>query len=102
VPPFAVTKDYIPATDIEEHRRADLAGERTVLLGVEVLRTKRDVTTFENFADKSQIGERRANRDYDLLLRSGAINNRLGQARSVSGGGVHLPVADDEFLAQIY
>ena len=38
VPALAVSEDHVLAAEIEEHRRADLAGERTFFLGIEVLR----------------------------------------------------------------
>jgi hypothetical protein len=33
-----MTKDHVLAAKIEQHRGADLAGERTLFLGIEVLR----------------------------------------------------------------
>ena len=38
VPALAVSEDNVLAAEIEEHRRADLAGERAFLFGIEVLR----------------------------------------------------------------
>ena len=38
VPALAVSENHVLAAEIEEHRRADLAGERAFLFGIEVLR----------------------------------------------------------------
>ena len=101
VPALAVSEDNVLAADIEEHRRADLAGERAFLFGIEVLRPERDAAALENLPDKSQIGEGRTDGDGDAVLAPHAIHDRPGQPPGLGGGGMHLPVPDDEFLAHV-
>ena len=101
VPALAVSEDNVLAAKIQEHRRADFTGERAFLLGIEVLRPKRDMAALENLPDKGQIGEGRTDGDGYAVLNAHAIHDRLGQPIGLGGGGIHLPVTDDKFLAHV-
>jgi hypothetical protein len=101
IPALAMSEDDVLAPQIEEHRGADLAGERAIFLGIEVLRSKRDAAAFENFAGQGQIGERRTDGDGYAVRSAHAIHDRFGQPSSFGGGGIHLPVTGDEFLAHV-
>ncbi len=101
MPALAVSEDHVLAAEIEEHRRADLAGERALLLGIEVLRSERDGAALENLPDKRQIREGRTDRDGYAVKNAHAIHDRLGQLTGNGGGGIHLPVTDDEFLTHV-
>ena len=68
VPSLAVSEDDVLAAEIEKHRRADLAGERAFLLGIEVLRPERDAAALEDLPDKGQIGEGRTDGDGYAVL----------------------------------
>ena len=83
VPALAVSEDNVLAADIEEHRRADLTGERAFLLGIEVLRPERDAAALENLPDKCQIWERRADGDGYAVLNAHAIHDRLEPRRDL-------------------
>ena len=37
MPAFAVAEDHVTAADVQQHRRADLAGEGAFLFGIEIL-----------------------------------------------------------------
>ena len=48
--------------------------------------------------DKGQIGEGGTDGHGDAVFGADAVRDRLGQPTGDSRGGVHLPVADDDFL----
>jgi hypothetical protein len=60
VPPLAVAEDYVRAADVDQHRRADFAGESAVWLVVKILPAKSDLRALHHFADRHEIHERRA------------------------------------------
>ena len=67
VPPLAVSEDDVPAPEIEQHRRADLAGECALFFGIHVLCSERNAAALENLPDKRQIGKGRTENDSDRV-----------------------------------
>ena len=100
VPPFAVPDDDVLAPDLLEHRGADLAGERPLLLVANVLGTERDRRPLQHLGDR-----RRATRNGGQTATSTRVSRhrparRGGERLRLRERGVHLPVAGDELLAR--
>ena len=100
VPAFAVAEDDVLAADVDQHGRADLAGEGAFLLGVAVLAAQRDraaVRAPGRRAPGTETADRR--RPRRASRRRALDDRRRPAARRSAAVGVHLPVAGDEFLA---
>ena len=92
---------HVLAAEIEEHRRADLAGERAFVFWIKVLRAQEDAAALENLPDKGEVRKGRTDADANAIFHAGAIHNRFGQPCGFGSGGMHLPISDDHFLAHV-
>jgi hypothetical protein len=85
-----VSEDDVLAAEIKEHRRTNLAGECAFLLGIEVLRSKRDAAALENLPDKGQIGEGRADGDGYAVLNAPMPCTTAEASRLASAAVVYI------------
>ena len=93
-------------TAVEQHQRADFAGERAVILLAHVLRAEPDVLGFKNgLRHGFQRGERRTHDDVHFLHVRNFQLEAVDQRQCLGGGLVHFPVASNNqlsFFVHIY
>ena len=77
--PLAVAEDHVLAADVDEHRRADFAGERALRLRGTCSGAQRHRRAGECRRDGVQIDERRADGDVDVREFGRASRNAGGQ-----------------------
>src|SRR5262245_40303688 len=98
VPPFAVAEAYVLAAGVDEHVRADLAGERAGLFVIAMLSAQTDRRALHRLAAAEQARTRRTHRDRDAGIASESLDDRRRQQLATDRRRVHLPVAGDEFF----
>ena len=89
--------DDVLHTQIHQHIGADLAGERTGLLKVDILSAHMDVGALGLFHSGDQIGVGGADNDLTGSILDGG-DQLIHQLGCLSGGLVHLPVACNDCL----
>src|ERR1700730_8971663 len=97
--PLRVTDDRVLATDVLEHRRRNLAGERTLTVRAHVLRAKVDGRITQHPPHFLQVHVRRT---HDTIRsRIGRIlrPQLLDQPRVIGARSMHFPVSDDDGAA---
>ncbi len=82
--------------NIGQHRRRHLAGERSGLLRMAVLRADSDMQVGDDVADWDDPGERWEDRNFDVRRRLGRPGKRACQRDGFAAVEVHLPVASDQ------
>ena len=89
--------DDVLHAQIHQHIGADLAGERTGLLKVDILSTHMDVGALGLFHSGDQIGVGGADNDLTGSILDGG-DQLVHQLGCLSGGLIHLPVACNDCL----
>ena len=89
--------DDVLHAQIDQHIGADLTGERTGLLEVDVLGTHMDIGALGLFHGGHQIGERGADDDLAGSILDGG-DQFIHQLGCLRGGLVHFPVACNDCL----
>src|SRR5262249_41495722 len=97
LPALGVPDDDVRDVELRQHRRAHLAGERALVLPVDVLGTEqdRDAARTEHRLHRAKRGERRAHHDLALLVITvlEPVRELLDDLDRVQMRVVHLPVA---------
>ncbi len=88
------------AADVEQHGRADLAGEGPFGLAVAVLGAEQHRRAAQGLPHDAEVRERRADGDAAARLAAEPFDDGLGQRPRRRRVGVHLPVADHPLLAR--
>ena len=78
VPAFAVAEDDVLAAGIDEHGRADLAGEGAFLFGIEILCAESDLAAADNPGDLAEIRKRRTDRHGHTVFIAETFHHSLG------------------------
>ena len=95
-PALGVADDHVLGAGLPQHRRADLAGERALLLPVQVLPGDADVGVARRFGDRVQRRERRRHDDLDVVEVLDQAAELLDEHDRLVHGLEHLPVGGDE------
>src|SRR6185436_18979447 len=98
-PPLRVADNRVLGPGFLGHQRRDFTGERALALPVEILRGDADVRVARRFGNGVQRGERRCNRDLDLVEILHRQLQLLDEHHRLGDGLEHLPVAGDEWYA---
>jgi hypothetical protein len=100
-----VTQDYVAATEVGQHRRADFTCEGSVRLVINILRTPAYRAATQHLGDRRQVDKGWTGRSFDLSIPSRkhgrkAARESLSQLTGSGEVEIHFPVADDEFGAR--
>ncbi len=96
LPPLAVAHDHPAAPGLDEHRRADLAGEGARIPRIEVLRADLDAAAIALVRARGERRERRGDHQVDVRQGEGELRELARQLHAARAAVVHLPVARDE------
>ena len=99
--PLGVPYNHIAATDIEQHRRGDLAGisPRRLSLGAQILRPQGDPAARQQRRRLGQIQDRRTHHHLSRFDLAHALQYTPDPRPGSGLGTVHLPVPGHQLLA---
>ena len=96
-----MTNDDVLATNVEQHGRTDLAGERTLLPEIHVLRPRATLLSSQDCGDLAEVRKRRTDRDGDAIFVANSFHDSRSQLLGRGTGGVHLPVARNKWFSHV-
>jgi len=96
---LGVSEDYVANAQFAQHERADLAGERSVVRRMHVLRAETESRISEQRVHGSERGKGRCDDGLDVV-RQAFLEQLADQLPRLCDGLVHLPVAHDQGTAR--